>query len=184
LFGREVPVPLLAGVGVVGVVLLALWARRRSPTAQAEAAEPEAFQAAQQALGAAAGGQASYADAAYNLEIQARQQELGFRQGQFERETALETAQVGLQERILNWAQGKGSLNPHGKSAIKCPSGTPHFDPSTGQVYCRREESHGFFGDLLQGAFGSPSLGGAIGQVGRAYIPGSTGSIQPTPGGF
>lgn len=184
ILGREVPAPVLIGGVVVGVVLLALWARRRSPAAQAATAEPEAFQAAQEALGGAAGAQASYADAAYNLEIQARQQELAFRKGQFEREERLEEAQTGLQERILNWAQGKGRLNPKGTKAIKCPSGTPHFDPATGQVYCRREESHGVLGDIWEGLGGWRGVGKRAGQVVDVYTGGATGGIQPTPGGF
>lgn len=177
IFGREVPAPVLAGVAVVGVVLLALWARRRSPAAAAQAAEPEALQAAQEALGGAAGAQASYADAAYNLEIQARQQELAFRQGQFERASKLEEKQAAFQGSLLDWLTGKGKR----PAAVKCPSGQPRFDPSTGQVYCRQQESHGFFGDLLTGAFGSPSLGNAVGKVGASYLPHfpAPGDIQP-----
>jgi hypothetical protein len=179
LFGREVPTPLLAGVGVVAVVLLALWARRRSPTAQAAAAEPEAFQAAQEAIGAGASGQASYADAAYNLEIQARQQELAFQQGQFEREARLEEANVSLQEKILAWASGKKGAKLPG--AVKCPRGKPRFDPSTGQFYCREETSHGFAGDVLQGATGQDTIGGALGRIGGQYIPRFPGSGDIRP---
>lgn len=109
-------------------------------------------------------------------------------------QSRLSTESGGLAEDILKYQRyvqdllfkkASGTATHREAKLLKCPSGNFHIDPTTGEAYCRQEQSHGFFGDVLKPAL-STALNTYAGTLGGVSIPArqraGTPPIAPTSG--
>lgn len=177
-------------VGLIVLAALFLLLRRRgaSPPLAASVPAPELAQGTPEGtMGDTLSGVAKQLqDAAAATQLR----EYAFAQQQIDVQSALLGGEAKYQNAIndLLFKKATGTGTKAERSRLKCPSGTYHIDPTTGEPYCRQEQSHGFVGDILKPAFGTAlqtwasgglNLGGV--SLPRRNRPG-TPPIAPTPG--
>ena len=165
-------------VGAVALAVLFLLLRRRPSAPSVSAVPSPALQQGtpEGTMGDTLSGIAKQLqDAAAGTALR----EQRFAQQEIDTQSRLMEGATKIQEEINRLILGKvsGTLTKEERRRVKCPSGDFHIDPETRQPYCRQEQSHGFFGDVVKPALGTAfqtyASGGFIRGVG-----GSVGGVK------
>lgn len=152
-------------IGLAAVVLFVVLSRRKRATAAGPGGEE------QPAAALAAGGlaaQQTEQGSAIDRALEALQlKQIGGEQQLEAYQQQRAAAGQALYGQLYKALSGGGGRIPAG---VKCPSGKPRIDPSTGEIYCRERTGRGFF----QGITFRDILGASRDVLGASRTYGTT----------